>query len=265
LSTLTPRFQFFDKTIQEHKNTLPDGDPRDFIDSYLQEVNKTDDPDSSFYKDNAEKALPAIMADFFLAGSDSTSATLNWGMLYLLHYSEVQTKIQAEIDSVVGKSRLPCLSDKNSMPYTEAFTMELMRITTIVSFGVPHCATEDVMFHGYFIPKGTGILAGLYSTHHDPEVWGDPEVFRPERFLFTESGNLKVQRDNENFIPFSTGKRVCLGETFAKDQFFLFLTSLIQRFSIIPEAGKPKPSMKIKPGQAGIEPFPYSVVMKERL
>jgi len=140
--------------------------------------------------------------------------------------------------------------------------MELLRVTSIVSTGNPHAVTEDVEFHGYLIPKGTAVYSSLYSTHHDPEVWGDPENFRPERFLSKDG--TRAER-HESLIPFSIGKRSCLGELLARDQLFLFITSLVQRFNIVPEAGKPKPTLDPKLGQLTLEPHHFSVILKDRL
>jgi len=148
------------------------------------------------------------------------------------------------------------------LPYAESFILEIMRIISLTPVGVPHAVTEDVEFHGYFIPKGTALYASIYSTHHDPEVWGDPENFRPERFLSKDG--TRAER-HESLIPFSTGKRSCLGEVLARDQLFLFITSLVQRFSIVPEAGKPKPTLDPKHGQLSLEPHHFSVILKYRL
>jgi len=140
--------------------------------------------------------------------------------------------------------------------------MEIMRITSIVSYGVPHVATEDIDFHGFVIPKGTSVYSSLYSTHHDPEVWGDPKNFRPERFLSKDG--TRAER-HESLIPFSIGKRSCLGEVMARDQLFLFVTSLAQRFHIVPEPGKPKPTMDVNLGQLTLEPHHYAAILKDRL
>ena len=149
------------------------------------------------------------------------------------------------------------------MPYTEAFIMELLRMAPVLPVGVLHRTMDDIEFHGYFIPKGTTVLANLYSTHHDPEVFPNPESFRPERFLSEDGKSLG--RKNESLIPFSIGKRVCLGEAFARDQLFLFITSLVQQFRITADPGTPQPSLEGILGKLTLQPQPYSVIMKERI
>ena len=84
---------------------------------------------------------------------------------------------------------------------------EVLRFSALVPLGVFHSTTEDAVLDGYLIPKDTLVVSNLYAALHDP-VWGDPENFRPERFLLPDG---TVDRFNEAFIPFSTGKRVCLG------------------------------------------------------
>ena len=147
------------------------------------------------------------------------------------------------------------------MPYAEAFIEELLRIASVAPVGVPRLAAEDFEFHGYVIPKGTSIYPSIYTMHYDPEVFPEPEKFRPERFL-GQDGKTVIKIDS--LIPFSVGRRACLGETFARDQLFLFITSLVQNFSIVPELGNVKPSLAPKLGKPSLGPHHYYVVMNCR-
>ena len=140
--------------------------------------------------------------------------------------------------------------------------MELLRISSIVPAGVGHTTMEDVVFHGYDLPKGTPVYPNIYAVHYDPKIWGDPKNFRPERFL-SEDG--KTVQKHDCLIPFSVGKRTCLGFNLALDELFLFITCLVQRFDISVESGKSKPTLEPNLGQITLAPYPYSVVMKERL
>lgn len=97
----------------------------------------------------------------------------------------------------------------SSLPYTEAVIMEVMRYSTLLPMGVLHRMLKGRTFHGYYLPKDTVIVPNLYACHHNPEIWGDPENFRPERFL-SEDGSKVIR--NEAFMPFSAGRRVCLGK-----------------------------------------------------
>lgn len=147
----------------------------------------------------------------------------------------------------------------HSMPYTEAVVAETLRFSSIVGVGPPHKATQDTQLRGYNIPKGTILFANFHYIHHDPKVWGDPENFRPERFL-TPEGTFKKP---DALMPFSIGRRQCLGESLARDSIFLFSTNVFQRFWI--EFDKTGPDHGFEPETAfTTPPKPYRVVLKDR-
>jgi len=254
------------------------------------------------------------MTDFFLAGSDTTSTTLNWAVLHLLHYPNIQAKLQEELDKVVGKSRWPSLTDRNRSVWvsTQTYTINFVIHGTILKLlewclvyilrnsiqGTPQklttleivwaaCRTLKYLSwkSGEFRPSFTAvfhmlpqkiqnsmvtlsrrelrsILACTQPIMTPTCVWGDPENFRPERFLSKDG--TQVER-HESLIPFSVGKRSCLGEVLARDQLFLFVECLAQRFNIISEPGKPKPILEAHLGQHKIEPHHYAVIMEGRL
>ncbi|KAF9236656.1 cytochrome P450 [Melanogaster broomeanus] len=97
-------------------------------------------------------------------------------------YPEVQRKAQAEIDAVVGSDRLPTIQDREQLPYISALVLELLRWFVIVPLGITHVTTEDDVYEGYWIPKGTYIFPNMWKMMHDPEVYPDPFLFKPERF-----------------------------------------------------------------------------------
>ena len=106
-----------EKTIESHRENLDENDPKDFIDMMLIEM-KTEDQSSSFYGSKGEESLLENLFDLFAAGSDTTSTTLTWSVLYMLLFPEVQEEVQHEIDRVVGRDRLPKISDRAEMPFT---------------------------------------------------------------------------------------------------------------------------------------------------
>ena len=140
--------------------------------------------------------------ELFLAGTETTSTTIGWALLYFLHHPEVQDKCYKEICDVIGTGRLPAFGDKADMTYLEATIMEVLRSADIAPFAVQHATLHGVTFQGHFIPKDAVILPNLDSVLQDPEVWGDPESFRPERFIGPDG---KLTRPEE-FIPFGLGK-----------------------------------------------------------
>ncbi|XP_044732290.1 probable cytochrome P450 303a1 [Chrysoperla carnea] len=224
-------WKFIRNEIENHKNTYKDGHIRDFIDAYL-EVLQSEDKRSSF----SELQLVAVCMDFFIAGSETTSKTLGFGFLYLLLNPDVQRKAQEEIDRVVGPDRMPQLSDRDQMPYMNAFVLESVRMFMFRAFGVPHRALRDTKLLGYDIPKDTMVLANFYGVLRD---WEDPDAFRPERFI--ENGKVVTP---DLFIPFGFGKHRCVGESLAKANIFLFSASLLQKFnfSVVPGTKPPSTS-----------------------
>ncbi|CAG7786304.1 unnamed protein product [Allacma fusca] len=245
--------------IKQHEDSLQEDSPRDFIDIYLNEINKTNDSNSTFYKEEGHLQLKVLLLDMFAAGAETTSTTLTYSFLFMALHPEVQEKLFEEINRVVGNSRNVSLSDRPEMPYTEACILEIQRFASLVPLA-PHHTHEDVEFQGFTIPKGTNVVANLYSACRDKKAWGDPDNFRPERFL---SGDGKTVLRNEAFIPFSIGKRVCLGESLAKDELFLFLTNLFQAFKVKTVDGEPKPKVEAYYSIV-LVPKPHRVVLVDR-
>jgi len=228
--------RFVENAITEHKATYSDDHARDFIDIYIKEMMKREKTEeiSSF----SDEQLAVIGTDFMFPAATTVSTTLNFAMVFLLKYPEVQSKMQQEMDTVVGRDRLPTLDDRKRLPYNEAFLREVMRKQTLVPLAIFHRATEDTELNGYSIPKDTAVFVNLWSFHNDPNFWGDPQVFRPERFLDEKGALLK----KDYSLPFGAGKRLCAGETFARQTNFLILSALIQNFTVKTAPGKPMPS-----------------------
>ncbi|KAF7234994.1 Cytochrome P450 2J2 [Varanus komodoensis] len=212
---------FVREIIDKHKEDWNPRETRDFIDAYLNEMAK-EDVTPSFHEEN----LLHSVLDLFGAGTETTSTTLRWALLYMALHPDIQARVQEEIDSVIGQSRLPALEDRDRMPYTNAVIHEVQRFSNIVPLNVPRVATKDTTLAGFFLPKGTVLLSNLTSVLHDKDEWETPDVFNPGHFL--ENGQF---RKREAFIPFSTGKRSCLGELLARTELFLFFTALIQKFT----------------------------------
>ncbi|XP_058495689.1 cytochrome P450 2U1 [Solea solea] len=249
---------FLKDIITKHRETLDPENPRDFVDMYLLEMmsqQAAGQEDSSFTDDY----LFYIVSDLFIAGTDTTSNSLLWILLYMVLYPDIQDQVQAEIDEVVGKHRVPSLTDKGSLPFTEATIMEVQRLMVVVPLGIPHMASKTTEFRGYTIPKGTVILPNLWSVHRDPSVWDDPDSFNPARFL-DDDGKLFRR---ECFIPFGIGRRVCMGEQLAKMELFLMVTCLLQAFKFRLPEGKPPPPLHGRFGLT-LAPCPFTVCVSTR-
>ncbi|XP_019355655.1 cytochrome P450 2U1 isoform X2 [Alligator mississippiensis] len=190
---------FLKRIIAQHRENLDPENPQDFIDMYLLQVDeeKKKNKESSFNEDY----LFFIIGDLFIAGTDTTTNTLLWCLLYMSLYPEVQEKVHAEISAVIGPDQAPSLADKAKMPFTEATIMEVQRMTVVVPLSIPRMASKTAVLQGYTIPKGSVIVPNLWSVHRDPNTWEKPDDFQPTRFL-DEKGQL-IKR--ETFIPFGLG------------------------------------------------------------
>uniref|UniRef100_A0A8C4TD67 Uncharacterized protein n=1 Tax=Erpetoichthys calabaricus TaxID=27687 RepID=A0A8C4TD67_ERPCA len=235
--------EFLRTEIEEHKKHLDPAAPRDFIDCYLEEIEKTTGNPAEFHEEN----LSYCLLDLFVAGTETTSTTLRWALLYMMKYPDVQEKVQKEIDAILGRDQPPLMQDRNSLPYTNAVIHEIQRMADIIPLNQARQAIEDMSLGGHFIPK-VGI--NLNSVLFDEEEWEDPSTFKPEHFL--DASGKFLRRDA--FFVFSAGKRSCVGEPLARMELFLFFTSLLQKFTFLPPEGI-EPSLDF---QKGITRVPVS-------
>ncbi|EJF60847.1 cytochrome P450 [Dichomitus squalens LYAD-421 SS1] len=145
-------------------------------------------------------------------------------------YPDVQAKAQAELEHVCGKSRLPEMADMDSLPYIQAIMREVLRWHAIAPLSLPHVAIADDEYNGYFIPKGSLIIANAWAFLQDPEVYPEPDRFMPERFL--KDGKFVVDIRDPATIAFGFGRRICPGRHFATSALFIFIASILHTFAI---------------------------------
>ncbi|XP_058160700.1 cytochrome P450 2J2-like [Dasypus novemcinctus] len=238
---------FVSHMIEEHKRDWNPAEMRDFIDAYLREIAKNSgNAASSFHEEN----LICSTLDLFFAGTETTSTTLRWALLYLAINPEIQEKVQAELDRVIGPMQQPSMADRERLPYTNAVIHEVQRMANIIPLNGPREVSADTTVAGYYLPKGTMIMTNLTALHRDPAEWATPDTFNPEHFL--ENGEFKKK---ESFLPFPIGKRACPGEQLARSELFIFLTSLMQKFTFKPPNNE-KLSLQFRVGLT-ISPVKY--------
>ncbi|XP_073693302.1 cytochrome P450 2K1-like [Garra rufa] len=242
------------KLITGLQETLNPHECRGFVDSFLirkQSDEQSGKKDSYFYHEN----LLMTVGNLFVAGTDTTGTTLRWGLMLMAKYPHIQDRVQEEIDRVIG-GRQPVVEDRKKLPYTDAVIHETQRMANIVPLNLPHITSCDVTFNGYFIKKGTTVIPLLTSVLKDPSEWEKPNSFYPEHFL-DEKGQF-VKRDA--FMPFSAGRRACVGESLARMELFLFFTSLFQTYRFRTPPGVSEDVLDLK-GVVGVtlNPSPHKL------
>ncbi|XP_073349828.1 cytochrome P450 2K1-like [Pagrus major] len=227
--------------IADLKETLNPEMCRCFIDAFLtrrQNLEESKIKDSLYHDDNL---LYSVM-NLFAAGTDTTGNTLQWCLLFMAKYPHFQDQVQEELSRVVG-SRQVRVEDRKNMPYTDAVIHEAQRLANIVPMAIPHKTSRDITFQGYFIKGGTTVLPLLTSVLYDESEWESPHTFNPSHFL--DKDGKFFRRDA--FMPFSAGRRACLGEGLARMEIFLFFTSLLQRFRFTPPPGVTEDDLDLTP------------------
>ncbi|XP_072042983.1 cytochrome P450 1A4-like [Amphiura filiformis] len=201
----------------------------------------------------------------FKAGTDTTIITLHWTIAIMAEYPDIQKKVAMEIEEVIGHKRLTSLEDRGRLPYTEATMMEVLRFSSIVPLADPHATTCDVTLDNFQIPKDTMVVINLFALHFDEEFWDQPKCFKPEHFL-DDSGSER--KHPHSFLPFSAGRRSCLGESLAKAELFLIFTWFLQNYEISKVPGDKDESLveRINSGASIFrELASYEVIMKRRV
>ncbi len=163
---------------------------------------------------------------------------MEWILVFLMLYPDAQAKILREIQETLG-DREATLQDRQNLPYVECFIEEVARLCQMVDLAVPHQVEEDVVFKGFFFPKGTQIFADMSAVRTEASYWKDPEEFKPERYL-TKEGKFQAE---ERIATFGIGKRRCMGEVLARAEQFLFTVGMVQNFEFRQQKEGPPPSL----------------------
>ncbi|XP_035510987.1 cytochrome P450 2K1-like [Morone saxatilis] len=206
--------------IADLKKTLNPEMCRCFVDAFLtrkQNLEESENKESHYHDDN----LVYSVINLFAAGTDTTGNTLQWCLLFIAKYPHIQERVQEELSRVVGSRRVR-VEDRKNLPYTDAVLHEVQRMANVVPMAIPHKTSRDVTYQGYFIKE---------SEWESPHSW-----IRQGKF---------IRRDA--FMPFLAGRRVCLGESLARMELFLFFTSLLQRFRFTPPPGVTEDELELTP------------------
>lgn len=240
---------------QREVNMNTEGPEKDFLDGLLRVLR--DDP-------TVDRNTIIFMLEDFLGGHSSVGNLVMLCLAAVARDPEVGRKIRSEIDSVTKGKRAVGLTDRSSLPYTEATVLECLRYSS--SPIVPHVATETASVAGYGIEEGTIVFINNYELNTSDKYWDEPEKFDPSRFLErrkirvrrnsqcdsgmesdgertglvdktkeTEKEVVSVKKNIPHFLPFSIGKRTCIGQTMVTTMSFVMMANILQEYDIAAE------------------------------
>ncbi|WCJ35950.1 Cytochrome P450 98A3 [Euphorbia peplus] len=205
--------------IDEHKTS---GLKHHFIDGLIN-LDEIDDD-----------TMQGLLWDLITAGIDTSAITVEWGMAEIVRNPRVQSKIQQELDNVIGPDKTMSESDLSKLSYLECFVKEVLRLHPPTPLMLPHKASEDVKVGGYDIPKGTVVCVNVRAIGNDPNNWEDPLEFRPERFLEEE---VDVKGSDFRALPFGAGRRMCPAAQFSVNLVASMIGHLCHHFKWSPSVG----------------------------
>ncbi|KAI9454988.1 cytochrome P450 [Lactarius psammicola] len=184
-----------------------------------------------------EKTIQETLASLYAAAADTTVSAILTTFLAILLRPDLLIRVQAELDAVIGRERLPTFEDRPRLPFTDAVCKEAQRWRPVAPLALPHAATEDNVYEGFFIPKGALVIGNTWAILRDPAIYPEPNTFKPERFL-NQDGSL---RDDPVLVSaFGYGKRLCPGRHFADATLFIVVAYVLSVFNIRrpdPESG----------------------------
>ncbi|KAL9431603.1 hypothetical protein AB3S75_026739 [Citrus x aurantiifolia] len=218
--------RFYQELIDEHldpKRTKADMQQEDLVDVLLQ-IRKH----RGFKVDLTLDHIKAVLMNIFVAGTDTSAATLVWTMTYLMKHPRVMKKVQEEIRSLVGGNKsFVDEDDVQELHYLKAVVKETMRLQPPAPLLVPRETTEKCIIDGYEIPAKTLVYVNAWAIGRDPEAWENPEEFNPERFI---DRSVDFIGQNFEFIPFGAGRRICPGMHLGIASVDLALANLLYKF-----------------------------------
>ncbi|CAD5323604.1 unnamed protein product [Arabidopsis thaliana] len=160
--------------------------------------------------------IKAFFVDLFIGATDTSVQTIQWTMAEIMNNTHILERMREEIDSVVGKSRLIQETDLPNLPYLHAVIKEALRLHPPGPL-LPREFQQGCKIGGFYIPEKTTLLINAYVVMRDPNVWEDPEEFKPERFLASSRSGQEDERREQalKFLPFGSGRRGCPGSNLA--------------------------------------------------
>lgn len=179
----------------------------------------------------SDKQLRDEVVTILLAGHETTAIAMSWTFYLLAHHPPVLARLQAEIDEVLGREKAT-IADLPDLPYTRMVIEESMRLYP-PAYGMARWGNEADEVGGYDVAPNATITLLPYLTHRLSEFWPQPEKFDPERFTPENA----TGRHRYAYIPFGSGPRLCIGNTFALTEATLLLATITQHYELMLPAG----------------------------
>ncbi|KAK9713587.1 hypothetical protein RND81_06G037400 [Saponaria officinalis] len=208
---------FFQGLIDEHRSGLKNTEGDETMISRLLSLQESE---PEYYTDETIKGLILVL---LAAGTDTSSVTLEWAMSLLLNHPNILAKVKSEIDNQVGEDHLVDELDLLKLQFLQNIISETLRMFPAVPLLLPHTSSKECTIGGFDVPPGTMLLVNAWAVHRDPNLWNEPEEFKPERFDCTDADQYKL-------LPFGLGRRGCPGANLGTRMVGLALGSLIQCF-----------------------------------
>ncbi|KAI0713249.1 cytochrome P450 [Earliella scabrosa] len=250
-----------DAPYENVKQRMLSGDLSDCAAKSLLERYSKDTKNAGYIDFTMRSSLGSV----YVGKSEQTVSALGSFFLAMTLHPEIQEKARKELDQVVGSQRLPDFSDQPSLPYIDAIVRESLRWNPVVPVDVPHMLSEDDVYNGYYLPKGTLVVANQWAILHDEKAYHDPLTYNPDRFLRPD-GTLDPNVRDPSVAAFGFGRRICPGRFMAIDSMWITIACVLAVFDIkkaIGEDGK-----EVTPDGEYISGFfhpkPFPCVVKPR-
>jgi len=224
---------------------------------YLQEIEKLSEPDRA----EAEKTLAGALGSIYVAGADTTVTTMLTLLIACMVHPEAQKRARDQIDAVVGRERLPSFEDRSRLPFVDAMCKEVLRWRPLLPLAVPHAASEDGIYEGFFIPKGAMLSGNTWAIFRDPSLYPEPDAFKPERFLNPDGS---FRDDPLLSSAFGYGKRICPGRHLVDTTMFIFVASLLSVFHVEKVKGDQSEYKYTGETLSRPEPFQCSITPRDK-
>ncbi|MCD7465387.1 hypothetical protein HAX54_001207 [Datura stramonium] len=167
-----------------------------------------------------------------MTASESTAETLIWALSMLMNNTRSLKLAQDELDEHIGRNRWVEEADIKNLPYLQAIVKETFRLYPPGPLSGPREAIKDCYVGKYHIKKGTRLIVNIWKLQRDSRIWEDSNEFKPERWFLKEHMNINYRGQSFEYIPFSSGRRMCPGLMFGTQIIHLTLAKLLHGFNI---------------------------------